>query len=596
MKLVRSVGPFVFLALGALASPAFADGTTEAEKGLVELYQSGKLFDKNQYRGVRAVFAEQFEAKQQAVLRKAYGDDYGKLTAWLKTRPDIKEEFYTALDERHDKLEAALALFKEIWKAFPDKVEPYASAAIAVAVTWDDERRAVYDYAPHQRRTKSTMPAGLVDGLGNFRYLVEEDKALEMRARYLPWEFLVFVVDHRTPLGERKWAQGYYQQAKGRVKSWHQDVPYDHDMLKGEKTKNASLRPHLEGCEYTLANIRARGGVCAQQADFAARVAKSVCIPAVYCWGESSYRGLHAWTLLVQLQQVSRDKIVFSLVSDGRYVGFIKDAFYTGFVTDPKSGERMLDRDMERRLWVVGNDRMGKRQADLIMRAYPGLCKQLNLDAKARVEYIDRCLKVSPYNESAWLAFAQMAKSGALDADQKRVVLAHLASLCKRFAGYPDFIWKVFDDLLTAETDAKERIKQYELVVGQFERAGRPDLACDARLKITQLLAAEEKWQTAGQGLVFTIRKFPTEGRYVPKLTAKLQEVSKNYKGGTEEAAKLYLELIPGMVQYYKDDTSEYCVKMYNQAMQFFRDNNLGKYADALKTKVDIARLLGQKN
>src|SRR5262249_30049566 len=151
-----------------------------------------------------------------------------------------------------------------------------------------------------------------------------------------------------------------------------------------------------------------------------------VCVPAAYCYGESAYRGLHAWTLLVQVEQATKEKITFSLISDGRFVGFVKDAFYTGTVMDPQSGRKMLDRDMERRLWVAGTDRFGKRQAELAMRAYPWLVKQLDLDLKARVGYLDRSLKVSPYNEAAWEAFAKMAKDGELKAAQKEVVLAHL--------------------------------------------------------------------------------------------------------------------------------------------------------------------------
>src|SRR5262249_48336274 len=115
MKLVRLVGPFVF-ALAALAGPACADGTTVAGKVLVGLDQADAALHKGQCRGVRGVVAEQLEAKHQAVVGKASGDDYDRLTAWLKTGREIKEEFSTALGERRDKLEAALALFKESWK------------------------------------------------------------------------------------------------------------------------------------------------------------------------------------------------------------------------------------------------------------------------------------------------------------------------------------------------------------------------------------------------------------------------------------------------------------------------------------------------
>ena len=91
-----------------------------------------------------------------------------------------------------------------------------------------------------------------MDALGNFRYLVENEKVMEGRTRYLPWEFLVFVVDHRTPLPERKWAQQYYLNNRTRHSGWHKDVPYDKDMLAAEVEKTSGKKPHLEGREGPL--------------------------------------------------------------------------------------------------------------------------------------------------------------------------------------------------------------------------------------------------------------------------------------------------------------------------------------------------------
>ena len=55
------------------------------------------------------------------------------------------------------------------------------------------------------------MPDKLVDGPANFQYLIDNEKLTEGRLRFMPWEFLAFVVDHRTPLEERQWAKKYYQ-------------------------------------------------------------------------------------------------------------------------------------------------------------------------------------------------------------------------------------------------------------------------------------------------------------------------------------------------------------------------------------------------
>ena len=449
---------------------------------------------KKSTRACAAAFANLFEAKHGPLIRKAFGEDHDALAKWLNDHPDLKENFYTALDERYDKLAAALALFRAIWQQFPSELEKYPELGIAVAVTWDDPR-AVYHYRSHQVRTRSKMPDGLIDGLANFQYIVENEKVTEGRCRYMPWEFLVFVVDHATPLDERKWAQQYYQANRG-SKSWHQDVPYDHDMLKGERAKGASdLKPKLQDQDYTLSNIRRLGGVCAMQADFAARVGKSVGIPAVYCSGESAYRGYHAWWMYVQILKATPEQMQFTLKSDGRFEGFTKDAFYTGSVTDPHTGQRILDRDMERRLALAGRDRAGKRHVDLLLRAYPWLQQQPDWGLRQRVAFLERCLRLSPQSDEPWLELAKLVKNKELQGDQKEVIRPHLASMLTQFKNYPDFVGKVYGDLLGVYEPA-DQVRLYQQAVLLFEKAGRPDLSCDARLKITDALARQKKWQS----------------------------------------------------------------------------------------------------
>ena len=66
----------------------------------------------------------------------------------------------------------------------------------------------MYDYRHHQVRTKSNLPEGYLGHAAGdeFQYHVGHAKALQgkepvSRLEVLPWEFLVYVVDHRTPVG-----------------------------------------------------------------------------------------------------------------------------------------------------------------------------------------------------------------------------------------------------------------------------------------------------------------------------------------------------------------------------------------------------------
>jgi hypothetical protein len=215
------------------------------------------------------------------------------------------------------------------------------------------------------------------------------------------------------------------------------------------------------------------------------------------------------------------------------------------------------------------------------------------MDVKARVACLDACLKVSPYNEAAWLEFARLVKAGELEAAQKQVVRTHLSSMYRTFASYSDFVAKLLDDLVAVAAGAQERADLHEQAVALYERSNRADLACDARLKIAEHWARQKQWQKAAQGLTTTVKKFPTEGRYVPQMTAKLQEVSKNTKGGPAKLAQLYLELVPAMMIYYRGGEDEYAQKMYKQALAYLQDNAMDKQATQLTAKVEQARVLG---
>jgi hypothetical protein len=569
-------------ALGAAVSwPARAEDPVGADPGaFAELYKSGKLFDKAQYKAVRAAFARRFEQRHAAEIDRAFGDDRDALASFLAEESDLREDFYTALDEEHDKVGRALALFRGLWIDSPEKVKKFGALAVAVAVTWDDPR-GVYDYRGHQVRTHSTLPGGLAGPADNFRYLADGDTALQTRAQLLPWEFLVYLVDHRTPLDERRWAQEKYGGRRAMAGKCFGDIAYDKDMLQGRPS-------HLEGHPYTLENIRRYGGVCAMQADFAARVSKSVGVPAAWVWGPGKDLGLHSWVMWVELKQVSKTGLTFSLESHGRYDN---DLYYTGKLTDPQTGREILDRDMERRLWVVGHDRVGKRQAELAMRAFPELRDALKLDVAAQLAYLDRVLRVSAHNESAWLTLAHLAKGGGLKGADQQALLGHIPNLIRVFNRFPDFTWKAFDDLLAAQPDAGSRAGLYAKLVEMYELAGRPDLACEARLKLADLQVEQKRFRAAAEGIAFTVRKFPGEGRYVPRMMARLHEICDGFKGGSELLGRFYLDVLPAIPRRRGDQPSQYCIRMYEQAVAFFKEHGKDKVASTLE--VQLAQVRG---
>jgi hypothetical protein len=578
--------PLLF-ALVLLTVPATqADDSTagDPDQAIHELFANKKLFAKAEYKAVRAAFARRIERKYQAEIKRAFGTDQEKLAAWLDANPEIKEEFYCAINEKHDKIGAVLTLFKDLWKDNPDKLKTYWNLAVATAVTWDDPARGVYDYRGHSLRCKCTLPTQTLEAAANFKYVLDNDKELQGRGQFLPWEFLVHVVNHRTPLDERKWAVKNYLNKRVMFGQCYKEVEYDHGMFRGGT-------PKLAGQDYTLPNIRAKGGVCAMQADFAARVGKSLAIPAEYVRGEGRFAGVgHAWIMWVELKQVTKTQILFTLESFGRYD---IDKYYTGTLNDPHTGQEILDRDMELRLSMVGYDKQGKRHADLAMRAYHLVRDQLP-DASAHVDYFNKVLTLCPWNEEAWQALAKLSREGVLKKNHLKAVMVYLDKLLATFEKFPDFTFKVADDLLSVQDDLGQRTRTYEKLVALYEKADRPDLACQARLTLAGYQLEGKKHKEAATGLAATVEKFPAEGRYVPKLMDKLDEACKQFKGGSDLLAGFYLRLLPKVPTKRGDEPSKYCIALYEKAIAFFKEQKKPKEAEALANALARIRLGGK--
>lgn len=562
--------------------------TPDGEHGdelLLERYKRNKLFARTEYPTLRKLFAERFEKRHATEIEAAYGEDHDGLTEWFGEHPEIKGEFYTAIDPQQDDVAAALALWKELWKQFPDKLPQYDDLAIALAVTWDRERGAVYDYAHHQRRTRSRLPEATLGPIENFAYLISGERFMQLRAQHLPWEFLVHVINHRTPSAERQWALANYTPKIVMYGKCYKDVPYDTKML-----ETAGRSTQLEGKDYTLGNLRQFGGVCAMQADFASRVGKSMAVPAAYVGGESRFGESHAWVMWVELGNVTPNSIAFTLQSEGRYRG---DKYYVGNLNDPQSGKRITDRQLEMRLDSVGRGPRQKRHADLIMKAYPMLIERAEMDATARIMFLRKVLDLCPKNEAAWLALAAMSRGGVLTTKHSPAMKSILDGMVRTFAQFPDFTWEIFDDLVAFQDVPKMREQLFGRLVVMYEQAGRPDLACEARLKYTEYLVADGRHKQAVDGLQLTILRFPEEGRYVPRMLDRVEEICRESEAAGKQLLDLYRVLLPKIPRRRGDRPSRYCIDMLNRAMARFREAGDAQWVQLCA--VELAKLQGRE-
>ena len=542
-------------------APVTGPFSPDEEALLLAAASEGKLFDLATYPKLRAVFAQRFERIHAHEIQQGLGERSEELQTWLEEHPVLKEELYTALSSDDD-IPAAMRLFAAIQAAHPDRIVPYGNLAIAIAVTWDNPR-SVYDYARHQRRAKAAMPDDLVGALENFRYFVEAEQLMQGRAQWLPWEFLVHVVNHRTPLRERQWAVQNYLPKRSMFGKCYHDVPYDHVML---DTKSAQAR--MNNQDYHLPNLKVFGGVCAHQADYASRVGQSLGVPAAYVGGENIYGGRHAWVMWVEVRAVTATSIQFSLKSYGRYRG---DKYYVGTLRDPKSGQQITDRQLELRLHNTGTNPQAKRHGELLMAAYPLFRKRTHVSVDDAFKFLNETIKLAPGNEAAWRAVADLAQLPEVREDHREMMERILKQLFVTFGKFPDYTWEIFDDLLQFEDNPKKRIGYYQQLAVMYQAAQRPDLSCEARLKLAELLVDDDRANVAIEGLAATIHLFVDEGRYVPRMLDRVEQLAGDIENGKALMVNFYQSFLPKIPKKRNNSPSKYCVNMHRRAVNYFQ-------------------------
>jgi hypothetical protein len=554
----------------AATEPAADETTRREDEQILALHENKQLFTPaKSYPALRAIFAARFERAHRAEIDAAFDED---LQRWLTEHPDVKEELLTAIAPE-DNLPAVLRLFAALWSKHPAEFEEYWNAAVAVAVTWDGNRMAIEDYRHHQTRCKAVLPDALVGAEQNFAYLLGTDSG-----RYLPWEFLVYVVNHETPLDERQWAVANYLPKRLMIGECYGDVPYDKTML---ETGSAVCR--LNGQGYTLANLRQYGGVCAMQADFASRVGKSLGIPAAYVRGESNSGDMHAWVEWVVLKQVGPQRIVFSLESHGRYRG---DKYYVGELDHPQTGREITDRAMELELQTVGLDPRARRHSQRVLAAWPAIAAATKASARDELAFLGEVAKLCPGNTDAWRKIAALTRAGAFDAKTRRLPEQALGDLFRTFANFPDFTWTVFDDMVAFEPDLKKRIGFYERLLGLYIGAQRPDLAAAARLKLTDMLLEDGQRDAAGNGLVQTLLAFADDGRYVRPMLDKLESICGT---GAAEAAIMdafWNVFLPRVPQMRGDEPTPHAISMHQRAIAWFTSRGNAQAVQSLQAEL----------
>lgn len=383
-------------------------------------------------------------------------------------------------------------------------------------------------------------PAVPNDPVAVFDYFAANAGRMVFNLKDLPPELLMFVVDSNAPIDELRWALQNYagNRSIGRVYS---TIVYDTGAFKYDREKKIW---QADG-GYTLPNIRKVGGVCEEQAYFAAHCGKAIGVPTV----EVSVRGpdlSHAYVGYL----VRGSKSVHWDFREGRYDEY-EDI--RGSVTDPQTGERishshvaltggLLDTPAQDRvraiamLDAVARLAQAHAMADAppeseepqrnsrprsappspfraqVPSAWPAPgATQRPLDAAARNDLLRQAANASPYEARVWLEAGKLAESGAFAAAEKNEWCRAVMRLCARTA--PDFAMEVVTPLIASSGDAAAQDGLWDWCAKQF--VDRPDLVARARFNQAQAWAAAKNPGKAWLILKDVAMRYPDDGTVV---------------------------------------------------------------------------------
>ncbi len=246
---------------------------------------------------------------------------------WLLADAEFSAAYF-AREQPEDDRGAALRILDELRGRDTRAFGEYASLALAIALVYDTPPPG-RDW-PHWQVTEQALPRRLPAPADAFAYFTELDRSgrsLQKLSRLDAAE-LRFLVDLAAPLDELRWAREKVKTPLARLDETYASVAYRRDRIED----GAYVWP---GRRYTLEEILAEGGICVDQAYFAAQAGKARGVPTLL-FGGAGRDGRHAWFGYLGTGRRWH-------MDAGRYA---EQQFVTGLAIDPQTWAEVSDHEL----------------------------------------------------------------------------------------------------------------------------------------------------------------------------------------------------------------------------------------------------------
>ncbi|MFQ3670643.1 MAG: hypothetical protein SNJ84_04215 [Verrucomicrobiia bacterium] len=327
----------------------------------------------------------------------------------------------------------ALAILASLIRRDPDGVRDFPQLATALAVVWDQPFPRDWPHPQVHRASLLLSTGSVADRFADF-VAQERRGRLEFRLRDLTVDELIFVVDTPVAESEFQWARENFRTSLNQFDRVFFQVPYNHHRLR----ERAFVWP--ADLPYSLDHILNRGGICVDQAYFAATVGKARGIPTLLFVGQGRDGG-HAWVGYLKRNRTWDLDV-------GRYA---EQNYPVGTAFNPQTWEPVKDSELIHHATSVLRNSRFPDAAWLLRWA------QDNPQAPWHGETIELARSLLPNWIEPWRARARwLAASGADPRDQRDLLRAWTS----QFPRMPDF-----------KVEGQERLAQLLLASGDTTAA-----------------------------------------------------------------------------------------------------------------------------
>jgi len=387
----------------------------------------------------------------------------------------FSRSLFSTLSE-DDYLPLVLANLRDIRAADPKNWKDYRQLAIALSVVNDCKPPGFW---PHNQVTQSLVPREQLPVAEQFAAWVaaNESGGTLLDVRKLSAGHLKFVVDAFVRQDELAWARKNIRLPVSAFDKAFPMVSYRNDRLVKQKYS-------WEEDPYLLETIRARGGICVDQAYFAMLCGKAKGLPTLFFTGQGADGG-HAWFGYMKAD----DRWDLDC---GRYA---TQNYATGKALDPQSWKTISDHDL-RLLAASFRDKpeFAASVNDLAMAEIIERSGNSALAAKAYESAVRTCMM----NPAAWAAQGDfLVRSGVPPEDRRKF---HEAAL-KQFAGNADLKTRYQQALagVARELGDPAAAEQLERLILLQNKRKRSDLSVGIVARQMQSLLDSGKLDEAGK-------------------------------------------------------------------------------------------------